>query len=243
MMQLKLEDPRIFSNLIGIISELVTEVKIKVNKEGMSLTALDPANVAMCYFSIPSNLFAEFEVEKEVVLGVNLENLKAILRRCKLGSSLSMEKEDNLLSISINDKIKRDFKLALIDVEGDDKEMPSWEFKSVVKMSAQSFVDAIEDCSVVADACTFIAEQNKFIIESRNLHSARTEFSGDDVQIFSDTNSARFSLEYLSKFIKGAKVANNVEINFSDNHPMRINFPSGKIMLSFVLAPRVEQDN
>lgn len=242
-MKLKLDDPRIFSNLVGIISELVTEVRIKVNSEGMSLNALDPANVAMVYFNIPNDLFSEFKVEKEEVLGVNLENLKAILRRSKLGSSLSLEKEDNTLKISIHDKIKRDFTLALIDVEGEDKEMPSWEFKSVVKMDAQAFVDAIEDCSVVSDACTFFAEPKKFVIESKNLHSARTEFSSDEVQIFSDSSSARFSLEYLTKFVKGAKVANKAEINFSDNHPMRLNFPSGKVMLSFVLAPRVEQED
>lgn len=242
-MHLKLEDPRVLSNLVGIISELVTEVRIKVDSTGMSLTALDPANVAMAYFHIPSDLFSEFKTDKEEILGINLDNLKAVLRRCKLSSSLVMDKEENLLKISINDKIKRDFTLALIDVEGEDKDMPNWEFNSVIKMDSQAFVDAIEDCLVVSDACTFIADPQKFIIESSNLHSARTEFSGDDIQIFSDASSARFSLEYLGKFMKGSKVANRVEINFSNNHPMRLNFPSGKIMLSFVLAPRVEQDD
>ena len=242
-MRLKLEDPRILAQIVGIISELVKEVRLKINKEGMSLTALDPANVAMVYFNIPGDLFAEFTVEKDEVLGVNLENLNAVMRRCKLGSSLIIEKDENHLKLTINDKIKREFSLALIDVEGDDKQMPSWEFKSVIKMDAQAFVDAIEDCSVVADACTFIAQPDKFIIESSNLHSARTEFSNEEVQIFSDASSARFSLDYLSKFMKGAKIASKAEINFSDNHPMRLNFPSGRVMLSFVLAPRVEQDN
>jgi proliferating cell nuclear antigen len=242
-MKLKLEDPRVFANLIGIISDLVTEVKIRVNKDGMFLTAVDPATVAMVYFNIPADLFSKYEVEKEEILGVNLDNLKSILRRCGLGSSLTMEKDDNLLKLGIQDKIRRDFTLALIDIEGDDKEMPQWEFKSVIKMESQSFCDAIEDCSVVSDACTFMAEPNKFVVEAKGLNSARTEFSSDEVQIFSDNSSARFSLEYLSKFIKGAKVSNNVELNFSDNHPMRINFPAGKIMLSFVLAPRVEQDD
>lgn len=242
-MQLKLDDPRIFTNLIGIISELVTEVKIKVGKEGMSLTAVDPATVAMVYFNIPSDLFSQYNVEKEEVLGINLENLKSVLRRCGLGSSLTMEKDDNFLKISILDKIKRDFVLALIDVEGDEKEMPQWEFKSVIKMDAQPFVDAIEDCLVVSDACSFIANPNKFIIEAKGLHSAKTEFSSDEIKVFSDSSTARFSLEYLSKFIKGAKIANKVEINFSDNHPMRVNFPAGKILLSFVLAPRIEQEN
>jgi proliferating cell nuclear antigen len=241
-MKLKLDDPRILANLIGIISELVTEVRLKVNKDGVHLVAVDPASVAMIHFDIPAELFSVFEVEKDEVLGVNLDNLKSIMRRCSLGCSMVLEKEDNVLKIGIRDKIKRDFNLALIDVEGEEKEIPKWEFKSVVKMDSQNFVDAIEDCLVVSDACSFIAEPSRFIVEAKGLHSAKTEFSSDEVQIFSDNSKARFSLEYLSKFIKGAKISNKVEINFSDNHPMKINFPAGKIMLSFVLAPRVEQD-
>ena len=242
-MLLKLDDPRFFGTIINIISDLVTEVRLKITKEGMRLVALDPANVAMVYFHIPAELFSTFELEKEEVLGINLSNLSQILKRCGLGSSLLLSREENMLRLTIQDKIKRDFSLALISVEGEERELPTWEFKSVIKMDAQAFVDAIEDCAVVADACTFIAQPDKFIIEANNLHSARNEFSSDEVQIFSDASSARFSLEYLNKFIKGAKIANKAEINFSDNHPMRLNFPSGKVMLSFVLAPRVEQDD
>ncbi len=242
-MQVKLEDPRFFANLIGIISELVTEVRIKLNDKGMHLVAIDPASVAMVHFNIPAELFANYNVEKEEVLGVNLDNLKAILRRCKLGSSLIMSREENLLKIRIPEKIKRDFTLALIDVEGEDKEMPEWEFSSVVKMDSQDFVDAVEDCAIVSDACTFKTEPKSFVIEAKGLNSARAEFSSEEVDIFADSSVARFSLEYLMKFIKGAKISNRAEINFSDNHPMKLNFPTGKVMLSFVLAPRVEQDD
>lgn len=242
-MLLKLDDPRFFGTLISIISDLVTEVRLKVTKEGMRLVALDPANVAMVYFNIPAELFSTFELDKEEILGVNLPHLSQILKRCSLGSSLTLSREENMLRLTIQDKIKRDFSLALISVESEEREMPQWEFKSVIKMDAQAFVEVIEDCLVVSDACTFIAEPNKFVVEARGLNSARAEFSSDEIEIYSDAGSARFSLEYLAKFIKGAKIANKVELNFSDNHPMRINFPTGKILLSFVLAPRVEQDN
>ncbi len=242
-MLLKLEDPRFFANLIGVISELVTEVRIKVNKEGMSLTAVDPATVAMVYFNIPADLFSQFNVEKDETLGVNLNDLKSILRRCGMGGSLVLEKEENVLKIGIRDRIRRDFTLALIDVEGDERELPQWEFKSVIKMDSQAFVDAIEDCLVVSDACAFIAQPNKFIIEAKGLHSSKIEFTSDEAEIYADNSTARFSLEYLSKFIKGAKLSSKTEINFSDNHPMRINFPTGKVLLSFILAPRVEQED
>jgi len=242
-MKLKMDDSRVLSNLVSVASELVTEVRLKVNKEGMGLVAVDPASVAMIYFNIPAELFSQFEVEKEEVLGINLNDLKAILRRCGLGSSLILESEDNLLKIGIQDRVKRDFTLALINVEGEEKEMPKWEFSSVIKMESQSFVDAIEDSLVVSDACSFIAEPDKFIVEAKGLNSARAEFSSDEVEIYSNNSTARYSLEYLSKFIKGAKLSNKVAINFSDNHPMRINFQTGKILLSFVLAPRVENED
>ncbi|NCN98777.1 proliferating cell nuclear antigen (pcna) [Candidatus Pacearchaeota archaeon CG10_big_fil_rev_8_21_14_0_10_35_219] len=244
-MKLKLEDPRLFANIIGIISDLVTEVRLKISKEGVNLVAVDPASVAMVYFNIPADLFSTFEAEKEEVLGINLDNLKNVLRRCGLGSKLVLEKgdEENILKLSIQDKIKRDFSLALIDVEGEEREMPQWEFDSVVKMDSDAFVDVIEDCKVVSDACTFIAEPNKFVVEAKGLNSARAEFSSDEVEIHSGNSIARFSLEYLSKFVKGAKVSNKAVLNFSDNHPMRINFPTGNVMLSFILAPRVEQDD
>lgn len=243
-MQLKLDNPKILADIITIISELVTEVKLKITKEGISLTAIDPANVSMVYFKLPSDLFSQYELQADEVLGINLENLKAVLRRCQMGSALTLSKQDNTLKLSIQDKVKRDFTLALIDLDLEDKELPVWEFKSVIKMSSESFVEVIEDCLVVSDACTFIAEPTKFIVEAHGpLNSARAEFSADEVEIHSDFSTARFSLEYLNKFIKGAKISSNVSLNFSDNHPMRINFPTGNIILSFILAPRIEQED
>ena len=241
-MHLRMENPKIFTDLISIISELVTEVRLKVTRESISLTAVDPANVAMAYFRIPAELFSQFDVPRDEVLGVNLENLRAVLRRCKPGSSLTMSREDNLLKIGIHDRIKRDFTLALLDIDAEDKEMPHWEFKSVMKMDSEVFTEVVEDCLVVSDACTFIAEPTKFVVEAHGLNSARAEFSSNEIEIYSDTAKARFSLEYLNKFVKGARVSSRVTLSFSDDHPMRIDFPTGNVLLSFVLAPRIEQD-
>lgn len=242
-MQLTLQNPKIFSDIVTIISELVTEVRLKISKEGISLTAIDPANVAMVYFKIPSDLFSEYSIEREEEVGVNLNNLKAVLRRCKPGAALTMEKQDNLLKLGMVDRVKRDFSLALIEVESERKEIPHWEFNSVVKLNSEILSEVIEDCAVVSDACTFVSEPNKFIVEAHGLNSARAEFSSDEAEIHSGNAMARFSLEYLAKFIKGAKVSAKATISFSNDHPMRLDFHTGAVILSFVLAPRVEQDD
>lgn len=242
-MQLTLPNPKIFSDLVTIISELVTEVRVKVQREGVSVTAIDPANVSMIYFKIPSDLFSEYNLDKDESLGVNLNDLKAVLRRCKPGSSLILEKQDNMLKIGLRDRIKRDFSLALLDLDADDKQLPQWEFNSVVHLNSETLSEVIEDCAVVSDACTFMAEPDKFIVEAHGLNSARAEFSSDEAEIHSANSIARFSLEYLSKFIKGAKISSRSTLSFSNNHPMRLDFHTGNVILSFVLAPRIEQED
>jgi len=241
-MLIKLDTPKIFADIITIISELVTEVKIKVNQEGMSLTAIDPSNISMVYFKIPAGMFSQFDVTNENILGINLESLKAILRRCKPGSFLVLEKIDNTLKVEIQDKIRRDFSLSLLDIDSEDKEMPNWEFNSVVKMDADNFVEVVEDCLVVSDACTFMAEPNRFVVEAHGLNSVKIDFSPEKIEIHSGNSIARYSLEYLNKFTKGAKISDRAILSFSTNHPLRVDFPTGNIMLSFILAPRIEQD-
>lgn len=243
-MLLKLDHPKLFSEIIGIISELVLEVRIKVNKEGMSIIAIDPANVAMVSFKLPVAAFAEFRIENDEVLGVSLESLKAVLRRCSAGSVLVMQKEENTLKLEIKDKIRREFNLALIEIDAEEKEIPSLDFSSKIEMASINFAEAIEDCSVVADSCSFVSEPNKFIIQAKgSLNSFRSEFSSDESNIQAQQASSKYSLEYLQKIIKATKITNKTVINFSTDYPLRLDFNTPFIELSFILAPRVESED
>ena len=251
-MLLKLENPMILSRVVEIISELVTEVRLKVNESGMSISAMDPANVAMLGFKIPKSAFSQFEVGSEI-LGINLDNLKKILKRCGTKSTLIFETRDNLLDIYIYDRIKRNFSLSLIDVESEDIDFDSkianMEFSVSVELNSMDLVDSIEDCAVVADACSFIIKEGKYLIQAKNLNSPRSEFSGDEANIKAfhtgeiENCKARYSLEYLSKFIKAAKLCERTVLEFADDHPLKMKFRTPEFELGFILAPRVETED
>ncbi len=245
-MLLKLDAPKLLSDIISIISELVLEVRMKVNKQGLSIIAIDPANVALVSFKLPAEAFSQIEVEEET-LGVSLESLKSVLKRCSPGSSLILQTEDNLLKIQIQDKIRREFKLSLIDIEEEEKAMPNLEFLAKIEMPGIDLAEAIEDCNIVADACAFITQQNKFIIEAKgSLNSAKSSFSSDEVKIETKEGGeikSKYSLEYLQKFIKATKLAEKTIINFSTDYPLKLEFKTPKMELAFVLAPRVETED
>ncbi len=244
-MQIKLENPLLLSKVIELISNLVMEVKFKIDSSGMSVVAIDPANVAMVRFFLSKNAFSQFDLgnAKQEIWGVNLEDLKKILRRVGIKSSLILKREENRLNIEMPDKIKRNFTLNLIDVKSEDKEMPNLEFGARVEMNSVDLIDAVEDCAVVADACSFIIENNNFIIEAKNLNSAKSEFSGDEVKIKAENCRARYSVEYLEKFIKGSKLCDKTILNFANDHPLRIDLNIENMELNFILAPRVESED
>ncbi len=245
-MLVQLDTPGILGKAIDLISELVTEVRIKVNDFGLSITSMDPANVSMVSFKLPKSAFSRFEVDSEA-LGVNLENLKKILRRCGAGSSLTIERKENTLEFQIQDRIKRNFVLSLIEIESEDidfeEKVSRMEFTSKVELASLDFIDAIEDCAVVSDACSFAVDSDKFTIEAKGLNSSRAEFSGDEAKIEAEPSKARYSLEYLQKFTKGAKLSEKTILSFAQDHPLKVDFRAPNMEISFVLAPRVETED
>lgn len=245
-MLVKLENPTMFSKAIDLISELVTEVRLKVTEFGMTITAMDPANVSMVGFKLPKSAFSEFQSDYEV-LGINLDDLKKILKRCKAGSSLILSKKENVLEIKIVDKILRNFTLGLIEIESEDidftEKVSRMEFSSKVEIVSQELIDSIDDCAVVADSCSFVIENNNFIIKAKGMNSAQSEFSGDEAKIEAENCSAKYSLEYLQKFMKASKLAEKTTLQFANDHPLRVDISANQLGLSFILAPRVETED
>jgi len=241
-MLLKLDSPRTLVDVISIISELVTEARIKVDASGLKIIAIDPANVALVSFLLPSSSFSTFDV-KEEVLGVSLDSLKSILKRCGIGSNLILKSDDNVLNIEIQDKIKRSFNLALINIDSEEKTMPSLDFTCKIELPSLDLLEAVEDCSVVSDSCSFSIKDTKFIMEAKGLNSAKSEFSGDEASISGDKGKSKYSLEYLNKFCRACKLTEKAIINFSDDYPLKLEFLSKDFGLAFVLAPRVEADD
>jgi len=239
-MLLKLNDPKAFSDAVSIMSELVNEVRIKVNKGGMSAVAVDPANVALVSLKLPHSVFSQFEAAEEE-LCVNLNDLKQILKRAQSGSTLTLEKQENKLKISMQDTVKRSFTLALINLDAEEKQVPELEFGSKVLLPSQLFQHAIEDASIVSDACMLITDEKTFSVEAKgNLNSSHTLFNSDEAK-FSGEGKSKYSIEYLQKFIKGCRLAENVYLQFKTDYPLRVDF-LGNVELTFILAPRVEED-
>lgn len=247
-MKLVLIEPKYLKESIAVISELVNEGRFKITPSSVELVAMDPANVAMVIFKLLSSCFSEYTVEKEIELGINLNNLKQILRRAKSNDILSLELVENRLKIQLKSNTIRTFSLPIIDLEEKEQKIPDLNFPVEIKTSSLILSDAIDDADIVGESVSFVAEPKKFIIQAQGeLSKANIEIKQDtDTQInMKDSGKikSKYSIEYLKKMVIGGKLADKVSISFNNDYPLRLDFKAvDKMMLSFILAPRVENE-
>ncbi len=249
-MKLTLAEPKLLVDSIGIISDLVNEVLLKVDKEKIELIAMDPANVAMVIFKLLSSTFNEYKVDKPLTLALSLDSLKSVLRRAKPTDILNIEldTDKNRLRVQLKGDSTRTFNLALIDLEDKEQKIPNLTFPLRVEMGSGVFDEAIQDMDIIADSVALVVEKNKFTVESEStLSDARTEIGNDDDTVIKSTLAepvkAKYSIEYLKKIVKGSKLSPKVVLQFNKDYPLRADYVvKDKLSFSIILAPRVSND-
>lgn len=248
-MKLVLAELKYFKESISIISELVSEAKFKANKDGLELVAMDPANVAMVIFRLLSSSFTEYNVTSQEEIAINLNSLKQILRRAKADDVLKLETTDeNKLTIEMKSNTIRSFSIPTLEIDDKEQKVPDLNFPIVIQTDSSIITESIEDVSVVAESVTFLGEKNKLYVKAEgDLSKAFIEIKADDVTTIttdsSDKFKGKYSLEYLKKMIAGGKLSESVRLFFNTDYPLKLEYKvTDRFLLSFILAPRVDND-
>lgn len=248
-MRLTLAEPKFLKESIGIISELVNDVRLRVDSSGIQVVAMDPANVALVNFRLLSSAFVEYEVGNPAELSIGLDNLKNILKRAKPADSIVLSREDgdNRLKVDLVGASRRTFSIPLINMDSSEQKIPKLSFSTRVEMPAEQFDDAVEDVSIIADFVALMVKDNKFFVNSENnLSDAKVELPGTgSVSIASGHEEvlARYSMDYLKKMVKGSRLSDSVVIEFNKDYPLKVSYTVlDRVHLGFILAPRVSND-
>jgi len=131
-LRLKFREASVWKYSIVAISKIIEEASFKINEEGLRLKAMDPSGVALVDFFIPASAFYEFEVPREVTLGVNMEDLAKVLRRAKKGDELVLEfQQAGRIGVYLEGKGSRRFILPSIELPY--QELPEISFEETFK--------------------------------------------------------------------------------------------------------------
>ncbi len=249
-MEFSFKDAKFFKQCIDAVANMIDEGSIEISKEGLHLRSLDPSQIAMVDFKLPKgHSFASYDIDEGRTISVNLLDLSKMLSRSKAAEKLTVifdEKEGNRLQLEFAGDANRSFKLPLLDLResGIPKE-PKAQLDTSVKIKASHFKEMLKDAMLVSSHLQMKAEDHMFNIEahgdSGDLKIENSSKNQKDLEIKAPASAkAMYPAEYLEKMARAAVDNEQLQIEFGNNLPVRLQYKISEAAFVFYLAPRVE---
>ncbi len=247
MFELKIDNAKYWKDCVAAIGSLVDEGLFIITKEGIALKAMDPSSISMISFFMPNKAFSKFNIDKNMNVGLNIDNLNKILSRTRDNESLVMKDTDNKLSLEfVGEGSKRRYKMQLIDVKKSVEKEPNVEFDAHVEINGEPFKDIIKDASLISSYIGFKASKEQFSVSARGDSGELEELHEGDGNIVKKIDAKKgaestFNLEFLENMVRGCPIGSNISIALKSSEPMKLRYNIGDAELSYFLAPYMEE--
>ncbi|MCL9812350.1 DNA polymerase sliding clamp [Natranaeroarchaeum aerophilus] len=230
------------------VSVLVDECKIHLNEDGISIRAVDPANVGMVDLSLDATAFESYEADGGLI-GVNLTRLEDIAGMADSGQliELELDEETRKLHIQIDGL---EYTLALIDPDSirQEPDIPDLDLPAEVVIEGKDIDRAVKAADMVSDhiALGVDATDDQFYVQAAgdtdDVHLELDE--GDLIDLQSGDAESLFSLDYLKDMNKAIANDGEVTMELGEEFPVKLHFEiaEGNGNVTFMLAPRIQSD-
>jgi proliferating cell nuclear antigen len=239
-------DADILKSSIETLSVLVDEARFRISTEGLSVRAVDPANVAMVSFELTASAFDDFAAD-DCEIGMDLTKINDILGVAEKNEKATLELDElsQRMSIHIGGF---SYTLSLLDPSTIRAEprIPQLELPAEVVLNGKELQKAVKAAEKISDHMSLGVDEDIFYMEAEgDTDKVRLEMPREQlIDLKSGEARSLFSLDYLSDIVKPASKSNEVTLELGRDYPIRISFTiaEGAGKISYLLAPRIESD-
>lgn len=246
----------VFKPFVSAIQAVDDEAKVRITDDGLAATIVDPACVLMGDITLPASEFEAYDVQEDTVIGVNVDQLKSLVRRARKGKSdeLTLSIRERELSATVsrgyeNHDVVSQGSMQLIDPDSirQEPDIPDLDLSVSATVDARPFKDALG--YAVGES-----EHVRLSVKGVNQHAnamymgGRTDTREESVAIDNidcdDTAEALYSADYMTAILKTAASvgADTVTVKFDDEYPVFVDMDGEgtPVSVTYILSPRVE---
>lgn len=235
------------NDFLNPISQLVDECRLRLEADGITVRAVDTANVAMIDVSLDESAFERYRGGGGV-LGINLSRLEEII---------AAPADKDLISMELNDKTKKlhieagamDYQMALIDPASvrQEPDFPDLDLPYDIGITADQLNEMVSTANIVSDHLAFFAEDDRFgATASGDTDDAEIVYTTDDIERLDGSGEVEsiYSLNYLKEINAGVSTDGTVTLTLGDEFPLLVdwNFANTAGSGTYMVAPRIESD-
>jgi len=230
------------------VSVLVDECKVRLDEEGLTIRAVDPANVGMVDLSLSAEAFESYEADGGVI-GVNLSRLEEFAGMADADQlvQLELDEETRKLHVTIDGL---EGTLALIDPDSirQEPDIPDLDLPATVVVEGRDIDRAVKAADMVSDhiALGVDADEEHFYVDAAgDTDDVHLELTQDDlIDLVAGDAESLFSLDYLKDMNKAIPKDAEVTMELGEEFPVKLHFDiaEGNGQVTYMLAPRIQSD-
>lgn len=239
---------------VDTVGSLVSEARVHFNRDGLSVTCVDPANVAMYGpVELAARAFEHYEAPGQAVLGVNFDTLDERLGPANSGDLVEfvLDMETRTLRLEYRNITQR---VALInpDTVRQEPDSPDLDLPNSVTITGQQFDEAVSVAEMYAGSnrdghLDIVAEPDerevRFTVEGDTDDATITV--SDDEAIAADVSEqtvSMFGVPYLDDFASPMPSEVEVTLTFGEEFPLTVEYEAceGALSVFASLAPRIK---
>jgi proliferating cell nuclear antigen len=236
------------SDALDPVTALVEECKIQLDDDGLSITSVEAANVAMVDMEINRHAFESYDADG-ATLGINLDRLTDVL---------SMADSGDLVHVALNEETRKldidigglSYTLALIDPDSirQEPDIPDLDLPATIVLPGEQISRGVTAADLCSDHVSLQADA-----DAGAFHIA-AEGDTDDVDLELDDEllsanvgescESLFSLDYLSDMERAIPSDAEVSLLLGSEVPvkMRYSLADGSVEVVNLLAPRISSE-
>ena len=212
-----------------VLKDILNDVNINFTKDGVNITALDNAKVALINMNLHASKFEEYECENAITAGVNISNFFKILKIITSNDilSISMTDKEHMKIIIENDtKNSRSvFELSLLWINDDTLEIPEVVPECTTILPSVDFQRVCRDMANIGEYVSIFRKDNMLEIACRGDFANQITNIDTEQRDFDGSIGNKYSLKFINMFTKATNMCSNMKIqqkNPTDRMP--INF-------------------
>lgn len=231
-------------DVIEAARAIVNEARISLQERGLELRAVDSASVAMVSLRMDASAFELYQVTPGEI-GIDLVRLEDALSSAGKSELVKMEllEDERKLKIGIG---SLSYTLGLINPEALQREtkIPELDLPASVTIPGAELRRAIKASELVSDHVVLGVRDDVFYMDARGDVDTLSFTMPSSELLDMKPGEARslFSLDYLSAMSRSFGRAPAVKLEIGIDYPLRISFWLNEVHVSYLLAPRIEEE-
>ncbi|MCY0868644.1 MAG: DNA polymerase sliding clamp [Desulfurococcus sp.] len=242
MARLVLPEAKVFKEIIGAVGKLADEVALRITGEGVSLKALDIDQSSYIEVLLPSDMFLEYNVSEEEIVGVSTSNLKKVLKNLKKGENLIVESSGDYVSFTVGAIARRVYRFRNLEVSLPEIPEFNLEFNASAQLTSSSIKKILEDAESVSSVVEIDASSSDMLVfRAKGTGKVEVKLTLGSLALISldvkKPSKSTYDIAKLSTVLGLTSISDTVLLELSDKAPLKLEFKIGSGRVTYLLAP------